>query len=162
MIFKNIKYNISYLNEIYNKYKKKILKAEFTFKSNVWFVMCNENDKFEDVCTSFTIKAETNLNNLIFLYRGININLSQIISSIISKFDKERNIISILVDDLSPQNQNIFNYKINFSCCKNNHLNNMFIKDYEQTQNIDLNKIVCTKCNAKKLDTYENLMYFCS
>ena len=161
-----------------------MLKAEFTFKSNIWFVMCNENDKFEDICKSFAIKAEANLNYLVFLYRGMDINLGQTVSSIISKFDKERKIISILVDDLSPQNQkktniikstipicpicyenvkfDIINYIISLSGCKNNHLNNMFIKEYEQTQNIDLNKIVCTKCNAKKLDTYENMMYYCN
>ena len=85
-----------------------MLKAEFTFKNNIWFVMCNENDKFEDVCKSFAIKAEANLNYLVFLYRGMDINLGQTVSSIISKFDKERKIISILVDDLSPQNQNTF------------------------------------------------------
>ena len=161
-----------------------MLKAEFTFRSNIWFVLCEESDKFEDVCKKFGIKAEVSLNNLVFLYRGININLNQTVSSIISKFDKERRIISILVDDLSPQNPNIpslikstipicprcyenvkfdiINYKINLSGCKNEHSNNMLIKEYEQSQNIDLNKIVCTKCNAKKLETYENLMYFCN
>ena len=83
-----------------------MLKAEFTFKSNIWFVLCEESDKFEDVCKKFAIKAEVSLNNLVFLYRGMDINLGQTVSSIISKFDKERKIISILVDDLSPQNQN--------------------------------------------------------
>ena len=50
-----------------------MLKAEFTFRSNIWFVLSEESDKFEDVCKKFAIKAEVSLNNLVFLYRGINI-----------------------------------------------------------------------------------------
>ena len=160
--------------------------AEVTFIYNTipTVIQCKKNDSFKDIIQKFAIKAEVSLNNLVFLYRGININLNQTVSSIISKFDKERRIISILVDDLSPQNPNIpsiikssipicprcyenikfeiINYKIRLSGCKNEHSNNMLIKEYEQSQNIDLNKIVCSKCNAKKLETYENLMYFCN
>ena len=38
----------------------------------------------------------------------------------------------------------------------------MPINEYEQTQNIDLDKIFCNKCNAKKSNTYENKMYLCN
>ena len=47
------------------------IKAEFSFKNNQIFIMCNEDDKMEEVCKRFGIKAETDLKNLIFLYGGI-------------------------------------------------------------------------------------------
>ena len=119
-----------------------MIKAEFSFKNNQIFIMCNEDDKMEEVCKRFGIKAETDLKNLVFLYGGI-IDLNKTVSSIMNKFDKERKIFSIVVDDLSKQNSNkpefvksiipicpkcyenvefdIINFKINLSECKNGH-----------------------------------------
>ena len=38
-----------------------MIKAEFAFKNNQIFIMCNEDDKMEGVCKRFGIKAETDL-----------------------------------------------------------------------------------------------------
>ena len=130
------------------------------------------------------MKAGTIINDLVFLYGGNKINLALPVSSIISKFDRERKIISIIVNDLSESSQNkqniikstipicptcaenikfdINNYRINLTECKKGHSFNLPINEYEQTQNIDLDKIICNKCNAKKLNTYENKMYVCN
>ena len=160
-----------------------MIKAEFAFKNNQIFIMCNEDDKMEEVCKRFGIKAETDLKNLVFLYGGI-IDLNKTVSSIMNKFDKERKIFSIVVDDLSKQNSNkpefvksiipicpkcyenvefdIINFKINLSECKNGHKINMLINEYEQSQRINLNKIICDGCKTKKLDIFENQMYYCN
>ena len=42
----------------------------------------------------------------------------------------------------------IKNFKINFSECKNNHkYNDILLNNYELTQKIDLNEIICDICN---------------
>ena len=48
-----------------------MIKAEFSFKNNQIFIMCNEDDKMEEICKRFGIKAGTDLKNLVFLYGGI-------------------------------------------------------------------------------------------
>ena len=44
---------------------------------------------------------------------------------------------------------------------KNGHSFNMVLNEYEQTQNIDLNKIKCAKCNTTQYKTYNNEMFIC-
>ena len=161
-----------------------MITAEFNFKTMITNILCSENDKMADVCQKFIMKAGTIINDVVFLYGGNKINLALPVSSIISKFDRERKIISIIVNDLSESSQNkqniikstipicptcaenikfdINNYRINLTECKKGHSFNLPINEYEQTQNIDLDKIICNKCNAKKLNTYANKMYICN
>ena len=160
-----------------------MIKAEFAFNNSQIFIMCKEDDKMEEVCKRFGIKADTNLKNLVFLYGGI-IDLNKTVYSIMNKFDKERKIFSIVVSDSSKQNSNkpefinsiipicpkcyenvefdIINFKINLSECKNGHVNNMLINEYEQSQRIDLKKIICDGCKAKKFEIFENQMFYCN
>ena len=101
---------------------------------------------------------------------------------IISKEDKERNIMNILVNEIYKtvikENiikskeiicpkcyENIFikieEYKINLFNCKNKHnINNILLKDYG---NIDISKIICDICKVKnKSQTYNNEFYRCN
>ena len=50
----------------------------FTFDGREIAIQCSNDDKMRDVCQKFAVKAETNINSLIFLYRGnqVNMNLS--------------------------------------------------------------------------------------
>ena len=58
---------------------------------------------------------------------------------------------------------NIKDYKMNLFDCKYKHnIKNIFIKDYKNTQNIDISKIICNKCKiANKSNTYNNELYIC-
>lgn len=161
-----------------------MITVEFNYKTIITNILCSEKDKMSDVCQKFLTKTEITTNNLIYLYGDQIINLTLPISSFISNLDRERKVISIIVNESSSDDQNnkhlikstvpicpkcyeniklsINDYKINLFGCKNGHSFDMLINEYEKTQNIDLNKIVCTECKAKKLDTYENKMYICN
>ena len=84
-----------------------MITAEFNFKSVITNILCSENDKMADVCQKFIMKAGTIINDVVFLYGGNKINLALSVSSIISIFDSERKIISIIVNDLSESSQNV-------------------------------------------------------
>ena len=52
---------------------------------------------------------------------------------------------------------------INLFDCKYKHnIENILLKDYKNTQNIDTSKIICNKCKiANKSNTYNNELYIC-
>ena len=58
---------------------------------------------------------------------------------------------------------NIQNYNIVLYDCKNGHkFNNLSFEQFEKTQNLDLSKIICDKCQKKSIaDTYNNQFYKC-
>ena len=58
----------------------------------------------------------------------------------------------------------INNYKINLFKCKNGHTtNNIKIENFENTQNINISKIICGECKINnKSNTYNNEMYVCN
>ena len=163
-----------------------MIKAEFSYNSNITIILCSENDTMEEICKKFTSKVNIDINNLIFLYSGNQINFGQQIYQIMNKYDKERKIISVLVDQINKKknnndNQNLVksplpkcpecsenvkfeinNYIINLACNEQRHINNMKIKEYEKTQFIDLNSIKCCNCKVNKTETYKNMMNICN
>ena len=58
----------------------------------------------------------------------------------------------------------INNFHINFHDCKNNHnINNISLNEFEQTQKINLNDIICNICNINnKGNTHNNEFYICN
>ena len=158
-------------------------KVEFHYKDDKIQILCNQNEIMEDICQKFSHKINLELNNLIFLYSGSKINLKLPFSQVINKIDKERNMMSIIANQISFENSNINpgfikskfpicpkcsekvilqidNFKINISGCKNGHVfNNMILNEYENTQKIDITKIKCSNCNIAKSETHDNEMH---
>ena len=62
-----IGFALSELNYYPNRTIRQLMNVTKRFYKNF------DEQKFEDVCKKFGIKAEVSLNNLVFLYRGINI-----------------------------------------------------------------------------------------
>jgi hypothetical protein len=58
----------------------------------------------------------------------------------------------------------IKDYKINiFGCAKEHITNNILLEKYEDTQKINISKIICQVCNANnKSNTYNNEFYLCN
>ena len=159
---------------------------EFTLNNNTIKILGSQNEIMEDICKRFATKANANINNLIFLYSGSAINLRMALFQIMNYQDKQRNVVSILVDEInntSNSNMNssmiksnfpicpkcseniifdINNYNIILSECKNGHSINLLINEYEKSQNIDLRKILCNKCKKSKFDIYNYEMYICN
>ena len=162
-------------------------KVEFNFRGITTTIPCSENDIMKDICKRFAIKVEIDINNVYFLYSGSNLNLNLTFSQVANHLDKERKIMSILVNDINsstvindrsniiksiypicPQcGENIIfeikDYKINLYGCKNGHkYKDILINEYEKTQEIDLLKIECNECKIKKYNIYNYEMYKCN
>ena len=116
-----------------------------------------------------------------FLYGGNVLSENGTLIETLSEDDKNRDIINILVfsneeestnnivvkskevicpNCFEPAYMNIKNYKISIYDCKNRHkINNILLDEYEQTQNINISKIICDKCkeNIKEEKNYKDL-----
>ena len=58
---------------------------------------------------------------------------------------------------------NIDNFKVNFHDCKNNHNIYKALNEFEETQKINLNNIICNICNTNnKGNTHNNEFYICN
>jgi hypothetical protein len=148
-------------------------KVEFNYKGNITIIQCKEEEKMEEIFNKFASKIELDIKTIYFLYSGNKINSQLTFAEIINDIDKERKIISILVDDLNSDiiTKSIFpickeckqkvsleinNYKISYKC-KNGHLVKMLINEYENNQ-IITNSEKIGKCNDKedKYSKYNN------
>lgn len=158
----------------------------FFYGGKKTIIQCNEKDKIKDICQRFTFKIGTDINKLYFLYGGKTIEKDMMFSQIINDSDKERNKMSVLVNDIEKSGEeeknkklvkakevicpicfesilmSIKDYKINLYNCKNGHkFNNILLNEFENTQNIDISKIYCGKCDNNKGSTYNNEFFKC-
>ena len=132
-------------------------KVEFDYKQNITAILCNEDERMEEICLRFKSKSLIDIKNVYFLYGGNSINQERTFNEIINDLDRQRKTMRILVIKLE-----IKDYKINLSECKNNHSINLLINEYEVNQSIDLRKIECNNCKKNKYETFDNLMYICN
>jgi len=161
-------------------------KVEFNFNGIITTTLCSENESMENICKRFATKIQTDITNLTFLYSGNEINLKNTLSQIMNNIDKQRKVISVLVYEkntiakteaasnlvkstvpICPECSQttkldiLDNYNINLSECRNKHSKNLLIDEYEKTQYIDLNKIICSYCKTNQKKVYKNQMYIC-
>ena len=150
-------------------------------------VQCNKNEKFKDIIIKFRNKAKAETKILIFNYKGAILQNEELtFEEIEREDDKGGNQINILVYEIEldpdpeakciikpkniicPECQEqakfkLENYTIILNDCKNKHLNNLFIEEFEPTQIIDISKIICDDCkNYNKSNIYDNTFYRCN
>ena len=157
--------------------------AEVIFKYNGidTIIQCKIEDKMKDICKKFTIKVQIDMNKIIFIYGGRMLDLELKYKEIVNEIDKENLKMKILVYD---NNSNIINdriikskdiicpkcgeiclinfkeYKVILENCKNKHENIIKLKEYENSQNINENKIICEICKENNKSNY-NKFYRC-
>ena len=159
--------------------------VEFIYEGIITIIQCNPNDKLKDIFLNFTNKTQTDINKLVFLYSGGLINGELTFLESANSEDKLRNKMSILVNKIEDDSTikeaiikskeiicpkcleisklKIKNYKVKLFDCKNNHqIDNIYLKEFEKTQNMDISKIVGNKCNQNKANIYQNKFYICS
>ena len=162
-----------------------MIKIEFNYISNNSFILAINEDKMRKVCSKFTQKIQLDLNNIYFMYSGNIVNLDLSVEQIINNTDKERKIMSIIVMDYFNDSRNnnkiisqyiicpickeharyeIKNFRAKIYNCKNGHvIDDILLKDFENTQIIDESLIICDKCKKNnKSNTYNNEMYICN
>lgn len=160
-------------------------KVEFCYKQNIIQILCYQNEIMEDICNRFALKINMNINDLIFLYSGIKLDIKLPFSQIINNTDKERNIMSIVVNKIDLENFSedsvikpmfpicsicsekaileVENFKFKIYGCKNGHIiNNILLNEFDKTQTIDISKIKCDNCQTKKIETFNNEMHICN
>ena len=122
---------------------------------------------------------------IIYLYNGGSINYELTFIKQANELDKNRLKMNIIVynenEDKNNKNEatskniicpkckefaimNIKNFKINLHGCKNKHnIQNIPLNKYEETQKIDLTKIICDICKKNnKKNTHNNDFYICN
>ena len=140
------------------------------------------NEIIKTVIDRFCIKANMNKDKKYFLYDGElldeniaidNIKLNNKNKRIIIVCDSDNNtyinnnILKRSNEIICPEcNKNIFieinNYKIKLKNCINKHDKTILIEDFEDSQLINLSKIICQKCKANNMgNTYNNKFYKC-
>ena len=158
----------------------------FDYESLNIDIQCNLNDKMKDIINKFLVKIKKNDQNILYyLYNGSRINEELTFNEQANDYDKYRKKMNILVtndeenkseneitksnDIICPDcNENILinikDFKINLSQCKNKHtINNILLNIFEETQKIDLSKIICQICNKNnKGNTHNNEFYICN
>jgi len=160
--------------------------VEFIYEEKNINIYCNKDDKMKDICEKFIHKSQIDKNSIYYLYNGDKINEELTFEKITN--DNNINKITILVADsineeLNNNNNNLIeskniicpichdnirikieDYKIKLYECRNNHIiDNIFLEEYQDTQNIDLSKIICEICKERnKGNSHDNLFYRCN
>ena len=165
-----------------------MIEVNFIYRGNNTTIQCYSNDKIKTLMDKFIAKAEINdLNKIFFLYSGKIINENHSLREIIGNNYSQTNKINILVNDKESSLNNkekitlekskniicpkcgeislisINDYKIKIYGCKNGHeVNDILFKTFENTQKIDISKIICDICKQNnKADSYNKVFYSC-
>ena len=158
--------------------------AIFNYEGINTTIQCEINEKMKDIINRFLIKLEKKENNLYYLYNGTQINYELTFNEQANDIDKNRKQINIIVtksedaqniikeivskDIICPECKensliNFENFHAYFHDCKNNHNIMETLNEYEKSQKINLNKIVCNICNINnKGNTHNNEFYICN
>ena len=163
---------------------KNFFKIYFGYEGVQILILGSSNDSMKNIINKFFEKTHAKRNSIHFLYNGNIINEDSLLEQIANKEDKLRKEMKILVYSYNRVNQNnsiikseevicpkcfgninlkVENYKISLLNCKNNHsIKDLLFKDFLDTQNIDLKKIICNICkNNNKYNTFKNEFYIC-
>ena len=158
--------------------------AIFNYEGINTTIQCDLNEKMKDIIGRLKIKVQNNENNLYYLYNGTQINYELTFNQQANDIDKNRKKMNIIVTKtednkievqeikskyvICPECKeniliNIDNFKVNFHNCKNNHNINKALNEFEETQKINLNNIICNICNTNnKGNTHNNEFYICN
>ena len=157
-----------------------MIEVLFLYETQNIIIQCNTEDKLKDVAQKLKIKInEEDNDDLFYVYEGDKINEELTIKQIIK--NKNINQIKILVFDSSDEEnekkivsneiicpickENILikirDYQIDLYGCKNQHkLENVLLYEFENSQKIDLSKIICGMCTIKNISMIAVIILF--
>jgi len=110
------------------------VRALFTFNGEEVKVQCSKEDKMENICQKFAAKINKNMNSLIFLYGGKQLNLDLTYEKSINSINAGNNNMNIIVFE------NIYYSVVCPKCGEKLNLD---------TKNID--KLISSKINIKNM-----------
>ena len=145
-------------------------------------IQCNNDDKMKDIISKYLSKSDKNKKNLAFLYNGRIIDENLTFIRCANSLDRQRNHMVVLVfcmenvdNDLVKSKyiicpkckENAFisikNFRISITGCKSGHkTEDLDLKEFIETQNIDESNIKCDKCEKSKNETQQNKLFTCN
>ena len=149
-----------------------MIQIEFNYNCNIIMIQAKMDDIFQEVINKYIQKSLFDPKTIYFIANGIRIIPEQTVQSQMSPFDKESKSLKVLVqtiEEINPIEEVIVNsnyiicpkcfepcrikaenFKITLFDCINNHINNNIkIKDFPNTQKINISKVICDKCKFK-------------
>ena len=161
---------------------------EFSYEGVNTIIQCKVDEKLKDIFKNFKFKVNDENKILIYMYNGINIQNEELtFNEIANSEDKKRNKMNILViesegqapitQDCIIKSNNIIcpeckedikfkidDYVINLFECKNKHdIDNIFLNEFNSTQNVNISKIICQNCGKyNKGNVHNNIFYKCN
>ena len=161
-----------------------MVQIEFDNNKIITIIQANLEDPFQDVISKYLEKTKLSSESVSFLSNGpiINQNLTveklmndsekdnksmKVVVKIIKEDENERRIIKSkeIICPLchEPCRIKLENCKVKLYDCINGHVQeNINLIDFDNTQKIDLSKIVCYKCkDNNKSNTFNNEFYVC-
>ena len=151
-------------------------KIQFIYENNIFEMIIKENDTIEKLIENYCLLF-TEKNDLLFIYKGINISENKKKLNILKK---KRNIIISIFNKNNYKNNETIIEPENFICpeCKNlafiyinenninvncmkNHNNYYSFNEFIEKQYINENTIKCNICNNKKC-LYGDNFYICT
>jgi len=164
-----------------------MFKVYFDFEGKNINIQCEKNDKMKKIFNKFSekINLDINITSVYFMYSGNIIKNDELsLGEIINEIDKSTNQIHIVVIKKDTNNSNLYfekskeivcpqckesafiyfkNYKISFQCKNGHELKDYLFEQYEETQKIDISKIICEQCKInKKSNTYNQIFFRCN
>ena len=147
----------------------------FNFQGSEKIIQCKTNEKFNEIFNKFAKEIGININTIYFLYQSKNISENLTFNQLANSQDLKRNKMNIYVYQKLIKSKEIIcpecgenirikfkDYKISLDECKNKHIiNNLFLNEFENTQNIDSSKIFCDKCQLNINNLYNIKLYKC-
>ena len=157
----------------------------FNYNHIETIIQANEDDSFNSVIEKYINKSQLDINNINFISDGKIISKNGKIKDIMNnseKINKKKIILVLSINStINNDNNNIIkskdiicptckeickynvkNHKIKLYGCKNGHIiNNIKLNEFNNTQNIDISKIKCDKCENNKSNIFNNEFYIC-
>ena len=158
-----------------------MIEVEFDCNQQITKVQGNLDDPFKISINKFLQKSSLEPDNVFFIVNGKPINFEEKIEKQISKMNKENKKCKVLVQLLEstpiipkyekskdiicpkcyePCRIKIQNFHISLFGCINNHTNTYKIKDFFDSQEINISSIKCEKCNLKNKSDYSNNEFY--
>ena len=85
--------------------------AIFTYEQQIIKIQCNKNQKMKEICKSLSTKINEDINSLIFLGQGVQLNLERKFNEI-TKENKIHILVYKIEDEICPKCGRIINNKI--------------------------------------------------
>ena len=152
------------------------MNISFNYKNTETLIQCKEDEKIGEICKRYATKININIEDLMFICDGEQLNLNENIkgiNKIILVYNKNETVIKggdkmvLSKEIICPECSELCLMKINnnnikFYECKNNHEKNIFLNEYEKSQIINESKIICNICKKNsKSNTFDNIFYIC-